>query len=172
MPFAQITKNLYLGDQFSNKLDQPNMELKISNMYYDIFKKNYSNESNVFYNDYFVKTKNKLALNLLDSHDPDDFNDYKFALAIKFINENIKDNLIYTHCQLGVSRSASTIFIYLVICKILNQNNFEVALNEYIKKFYPYIKVNYGIYKYLKNNFPYTNVEKISKMTWGDLIEY
>ncbi|WP_339030591.1 dual specificity protein phosphatase family protein [Spiroplasma endosymbiont of Cantharis nigra] len=172
MPFIKITNNLYLGDQFSNKLKTKHKELKISNIYYDMLKHQYANKQNTIYNDYFVKIDDKLALNLLDSHDPSDFNDYKFALAIKFISENIENNLIYTHCQLGVSRSASTIFIYLVISKTLNFSSFEQALNEYLTKIYPYMKVNYGVYNYLKNNFPYTKVKNLSKKTWGDLLAY
>ncbi|WP_339020368.1 dual specificity protein phosphatase family protein [Spiroplasma endosymbiont of Atherix ibis] len=114
MAFKKILNNLYLGDQFSNKVDA-NFQLKISNIYYDILLNQKEEQIEYCNKDNFVKTKTKLAINLLDSHSERDFNNILFASAIKFIEENVNKNYIYTHCQLGVSRSSSVIFVYLVI---------------------------------------------------------
>lgn len=168
MPFENIVKNLYLGDQFSNKLSIPNKEVKISNIFYDIFNEDVDQSKVIFKNKNFVLTKDKIAINLLDSHDERDFNNNIFAAAVKFISENIEKINIYTHCQLGISRSASTIFVYLVINKYIKADTFDEALKEYITNFYAHMKMNLGVYTFLKNNFPFNEIQKISNKKWGE----
>lgn len=165
MPFAKIYKNIHLGDQFSKNKKTFELELKISNIYYKIFLKN--NDKTCF-NDYFVKTNDKVCINLFDSHDANDFSDKHFIPALKFLTENV-DKQIYTHCQLGVSRSASVIFMFLVINNLLPNDNFKLALRKYVEDFYPYMKVNLGIYQYLKQNFPFSNLKVSISRDWEDI---
>ncbi|ARU91008.1 putative protein-tyrosine phosphatase [Spiroplasma clarkii] len=168
MPHKKILDNLYLGDQFSNEKKSV-WQLKISNIYYEILLSREWENIEYFKNDYFVKTQIKLALNLFDSHDVANFNEVLFAAAVKFIDENILENEIYVHCQLGVSRSAAVVFAYLVIKRKIKNQNFSAALKEFIDNYYPFMKVNYGVYEFLKNNFPFKNIEKLAKMKWDDL---
>jgi protein-tyrosine phosphatase len=157
MPFAKILDNLFLGDQFSNQLTRAK-ELKIGNIFYDILL-NQKTEKKIIQNETFVLTPTKLAIKMYDTHDISDFNDEMFAVAVKFIDENQPHNLIYTHCQLGLSRSASTIFIYLVVKGHIQEPDFSTALTTFLDKFYPYMKVNFGVYSYLKKNFPFQKVK-------------
>ncbi|QGS52071.1 dual specificity protein phosphatase family protein [Spiroplasma tabanidicola] len=166
MPFKNILNNIYLGDQFSLNLIDHQCELKIGDIYYNILnsKKEYN-----YKNQYFILSGDKMAINMKDSHDPDDFCNDLFVPAIKFLIENSEKTNIYTHCQLGVSRSASTIFIFLVVMKVLPHDNFKQALKKYIKDFYPYMKLNLGVYKFLENNFPFKEIANKMNTNWGDL---
>ncbi|AHB36673.1 dual specificity protein phosphatase family protein [Spiroplasma apis] len=155
MPFKKILDNLYLGDQFSNTL-KIDCEVKMS----DIFYRNLCKRENIiFKNSNVVITKDKLAANIVDCYHPTILNKHYFLFAINFIKQNIKQRRVYVHCQLGVSRSASLIFIYLVIENIINIEDFNLALNHFIDNFYPYMKLNSGIYLYLKENFPFQELK-------------
>ncbi|UZK64348.1 dual specificity phosphatase, catalytic domain protein [Mycoplasma mycoides subsp. capri] len=168
MPCENIIDKIYLGDQFSKRLVNPDKELKISNVFYNILKKDTSKI--LYQTKNFVLTKNKLAINLLDSHDVRDFSDDLFIPAIKFLIENPNDKSLYTHCQLGISRSASTIFMFLVIKGVIDNNlSFEQALEKYVKDIYPFMKVNLGVYTYLKNNYPFYNIKSKLNTDWKDL---
>ncbi|KNG79228.1 dual specificity protein phosphatase family protein [Mycoplasma sp. HU2014] len=167
MPCERIIDNIYLGDQFSKKLINPQKELKISNIFYNILSN--SDEEILYKTKNFILTKNKLAINLLDSHDVDDFSDDLFAPAIKFLLENDTNTTLYTHCQLGISRSASTIFMFLVIKGVIDNNlTFKQALKKYVTDIYPFMKVNLGVYKYLENNYPFHNLKQLAKNDWKD----
>jgi protein-tyrosine phosphatase len=161
MPFKKIIKNLYLGDQFANK-ENILLNLKISPNFYDVFSQ--EKENILLRTKKYVLTKNVLALNLVDSYDPRDFDDTYFAAAVKFIKENLaKKEDLFVHCQMGLSRSPSTVFIYLVTEKIIDSQDFHEALNQYITNYYPYMKVNFGVYQYLKTHFPFENVKQLAE---------
>ncbi|SYV96547.1 Dual specificity phosphatase, catalytic domain, partial [Mycoplasma putrefaciens] len=165
MPCEKIIDNIYLGDQFSKKLVNPKKELKISNIFYNILAN--SDQPILYKTKNFILTENKLAINLLDSHDYRDFSDDLFAPAIKFLLENPLNEKLYTHCQLGISRSASTIFIFLVIKNVIDNNlDFQQALKKYVTEIYPFMKVNLGVYTYLKNNYPFNNLKQLAKKDW------
>jgi len=168
MVFKEIINNLYLGNQFANK-NNVIKQLKVGSNFYEIVNK--KNEDNLLLkNDKFVLTEDVLALNLLDSHDPMDFDDIFFAAGAKFILTNLKKNEpVFVHCQMGVSRSPSVIFVFLVSQNIISHDNFNDALNEFLTKYYPYMKVNLGVYSYLKKHFPFTNVKRIIEQEWGEL---
>lgn len=168
MPNKKITENLYLGDQFSNTTEIDH-QLMISNIYYDWLLAQKEEKILFHKKDCFVKTETKLALNIYDSHSIGNDWDNIIAAAIIFIKENINKNEIYTHCQLGVSRSASIIFIYLVISKKINSLDFQNSLNSFLDNYYPFMKLNQGMYLFLKENFPFNNILKLLNLTWEEL---
>ncbi|AVN64535.1 MULTISPECIES: protein-tyrosine phosphatase family protein [Mesoplasma] len=168
MPIEKIKEKIFLGDQFSKNSINADKELKMSNIYFNIL--NNQQEKIIYQNKNFVMTENKMGINILDSHDPSDFSNSLFAPAIKYLNEKKKDEIIYTHCQLGVSRSASTIFIFLVINNDIDNNlKFEEAIKFYVSKIYPYMKVNYGVFSFLKENYPFREIKTLAEKSWEEL---
>jgi len=167
MVSKEIINNLYLGNQFANK-NRVIKQLKVGSNFYEIISKK-DQAKLLLKKDKFVLTENILALNLLDSHDPTDFDDVFFAAGAKFILTNLQKNEpVFVHCQMGVSRSPSVVFVFLVSQKIIAHDNFKDALNEFLTIYYPYMKVNLGVYTYLKSHFPFVNVQKMINKEWSD----
>ncbi|WHQ36582.1 dual specificity protein phosphatase [Spiroplasma sp. SV19] len=158
----KIIDNLYLGDQFS----QPNnidYVLKATDISY-----NFSYYDEIKYPN-FKKTPTTLILNLDDGYFIDDINKYAIIAGLKFINYNINKGKIYVHCQRGVSRSASLVFMYLVLNNKLSQDNFFKAITLYLQNFYPNMSVNEGIYQFIFQNYPYLHFREQMNWSWETL---
>ncbi|WP_051418465.1 dual specificity protein phosphatase family protein [Mesoplasma seiffertii] len=157
-----IVNNLILGDQFS----APNStvkEVKISDIYYNIFSKN---KDIIIRDKDFLLLPDKIILNIVDIHDVNYLSERPFVAGLKFLIEN-EESDIYVHCQLGVSRSPSLVFIYLVTQKFIKADNFSDAIVEFIDNFYPYMKLNQGVFDFLKTHFPFVDIAKKAKLEWG-----
>jgi predicted protein tyrosine phosphatase len=101
-----IVNNITLGDQFSAP-SNIKKEVKISDIYYNIFSKN--SNIKLLDKDYLLLS-DKVILNILDIHDVNMLSERPFIAGLKFMIEN-SDSDLYVHCQLGVSRSPSLVFI-------------------------------------------------------------
>ncbi|AUF83216.1 dual specificity phosphatase, catalytic domain protein [Mesoplasma syrphidae] len=158
-----IVNNLTLGDQFSAPSNIAK-EVKISDIYYNFFKKN----TNIIIRDKdFILLPDKIILNIVDIHDVNTLSERTFIAGLKFLIEN-EDADTYVHCQLGVSRSPSLVFIYLVSQKFIKADNFSDAIADFIDNFYPYMKLNQGVFDFLKTKFPFVDIAKKAKQEWGN----
>ena len=84
------------------------------------------------------KKDSELFWDLVDSGDTNDFNLDDFKFVIRFMDEKIEEGFdILVHCDFGVSRSASLVFLYLAKRTDYLPDNFNLALkifsNEYPK---------------------------------------
>jgi hypothetical protein len=62
---------------------------------------------------------------------------------------------------MGISRSPSLVFIYLVLKKILPNDNFKKAKENFKKDYYANFLPYVGMSLYLEKNYPFENLRKI-----------
>ena len=93
----------------------------------------------------FVKKKDILSLNLIDTHDPDFVPTELIEEALKFIkDERAKDKKVLIACNAGVSRSPSIALLYLY-----EEGKLPKAYNQAIRMFrklYPKYDPSAGIH--------------------------
>lgn len=100
---------------------------------------------------YFVKRGKHLALNLIDSHDPNFISDEAVNEGIKFISEHINDDNVLVHCNQGNSRAPSVIMLYLKSINELPARYREAF--KILKTIYYKFDPGMGIESYVKKRF-------------------
>lgn len=100
---------------------------------------------------YLISEKeNHLYLNMVDMKKPFSpiYTHPIIKKALNFIYISINNKKILVHCNMGQSRSASIVLIYLAREKIISKNSFKEASIDFIK-LYPNYNPGQGIYAYL-----------------------
>lgn len=161
MAYKKIINNLYLGDRHSC----PKFCNYIVSAAEEIF--NDEKPQNLKNNFFFTNNNSRLVINLLDYAPKSEVDEENLMQGLKFIDQHLKNNCVYIHCLYGVNRSASLVFIYLVIKNKLDNKNFNLAFGEF-QKIYPLISPNPGYWHYLKQNFPYINLKAGLNDNWND----
>lgn len=77
-----------------------------------------------------------------------------FDKALGFISKHITKHKVLIHCNQGGSRSASLGLVYLAQHGIIANNDFEIAMSAFLKR-YPDYKPGNGVRLYTKNNWNY-----------------
>jgi predicted protein tyrosine phosphatase len=103
---------------------------------------------------------NKLALNLTDAFQLEEINQQAIIDGVNFLHTYHKqqEEKVYVHCEMGLSRSPSIVFIYLVQRNILNNDDFQSAFSDFLE-YYEYATPNRGMWIFLKTNFPYSHLQ-------------
>ncbi|QBQ07766.1 hypothetical protein SGLAD_v1c05670 [Spiroplasma gladiatoris] len=143
----KIMNNLFLGDKKSAPKET---QLRIS-CAQEIFKK-YIKNSNLQ-----VSFDAKNDIKYYNFEDFPIYEDIDIDLvddALKTIENNINNKVIYVHCVWGINRSPSIVFMYMVRNKLLNGNTYEECQSQFWK-IYPYHRANPGWQEFLINQFPY-----------------
>lgn len=154
MFYKHISNNLYLGDQYSQPQDIT-CAVRATNTFYYYFK-NKHRDKIIDHNDYLLY-ENTIDLNLDDGFIVEEISVEAIKAAIAFLLEHEPKEKVYVHCQRGVSRSPTVVFIYLVITKQIDKPTLSTAIEQFITKFYPNMSVNDGVYQLLEQNFPFAN---------------
>lgn len=161
MGYKKIINNLYLGDRYSC----PEFCDYIVSAAEEIF--NDEKPEKLLNNYFLTNNSSRLVINLVDYAPAGQIDEENLIKGLKFIDKHLKANCVYVHCLYGVNRSASLVFIYLVIKNKLDNNNFNLAFNGF-QKIYPSISPNPGYWHYLKQNFPYNNLKVGLNENWND----
>ena len=91
---------------------------------------------------------NEMALNMIDAHLPKFFSDEMVNAGLEFITERLAEEPILVHCNMGLSRSPSMVFLWMFEHGFLD-DEFRYAMPQF-KELYPsYCPAN-GIWQYLK----------------------
>lgn len=112
---------------------------------------------------FFKRINNRLALNIVDY--PKDFQQTWFPEvmlkeSMLFIDEGINSgNKVLVHCNQGLSRAPSLVFMYLVTRGYITSKNFELAINEFYN-IYPKYEPGRAIWLNIKNNYPFERLGK------------
>jgi hypothetical protein len=94
----------------------------------------------------------KIILNIIDPPTSKYFENETFEKSILFIDENLKkERKILIHCNQGISRSPSIGLLFLAIKEKINNKNFILAKNDFLK-IYPNYNPS-GIAEFLTNNW-------------------
>lgn len=104
---------------------------------------------------YLIKTSaDNLYLNMVDMAKIDSrFTDPMMFEALKFIKSNLdKNNKVLIHCNLGQSRSCAIGMLYLTKNKVISNEDFNSALNDF-RKLYPAVNLGIGFTNYLNQNW-------------------
>ncbi len=72
--------------------------------------------------------------------------------ALEFINKNIENKKVLIHCNHGLSRSPSLALLYLAKKGIINNENYNRAVEAFVKLF-PNYNPNNGIASYLRTEW-------------------
>ena len=88
--------------------------------------------------------------------------------GLKFLNEKVKTETTYLACYDGISQSSALAFIYLVANKVIPLLPFEEAIVYFLTNYYSLMKLNQGIYDFLKQHYPYTTLNELAQAKWKD----
>ena len=95
----------------------------------------------------------RLILNLVDAPDPAYIPKEVMDAAVDAIHQNIYKSKVLVHCNQGMSRSPTIVFLYLAkYTNVFSSNEFSLALGEF-KKLYPrYLPAN-GVAMFSRQNW-------------------
>lgn len=102
----------------------------------------------------YKKDNDNIYLNIVDMNEELSkiYTESIIKEIMSFINSHIKNKKVLVHCDLGVSRSASVVLIYLAKEGIINNKNFNSALHDF-ESIYKSYSPSYGFYSYLDSNW-------------------
>ncbi|WP_338982552.1 MULTISPECIES: dual specificity protein phosphatase [unclassified Spiroplasma] len=153
--YRKIINYLYLGDYQS----KPAFCEFIVSAASDFFAQKIPNLDDQSEQVYLSDDKKELYLNLLDYPEIGTLDKKVLKAGLNFIDEHLKEEEnVFVHCVWGVNRSASLVFIYLVINNHLSQDNFHSAWKQF-KKNYSRANPNPAYWHYLNHEFPYNDLK-------------
>lgn len=92
---------------------------------------------------------NELALNMVDADSPRYFSDEMVNAGLEFITERLAEgDPVLVHCNMGISRSPSMVFLWMFEHGFLDFN-FDRAANQF-QALYSKWSPGLGIWQYLK----------------------
>jgi len=102
----------------------------------------------------YKKDNDNIYLNIIDMNEGLEkiYTESIIKEVMNFINLHIKNKKVLVHCDLGVSRSASVVLIYLAKKGIINNKSFSSALHDF-ESIYKSYSPSYSFYSYLDNNW-------------------
>ena len=151
----EVYKNLFIGskydcDKFINNDDYAILHA-CRTCHIEVLEDiNESDENYLIYK----KDSDNIYLNILDMSEylSKVYTERIIKDLMNFINLHIKNKNVLVHCDLGVSRSASIVLIYLAKEGIINNKNFRSALHDF-EAIYKSYSPSYNFCSYLENNW-------------------
>lgn len=154
--YRKITNYLYLGG-YEDKPDFCSVTVSAASDFFDATTVDNSSSN---HDSFLSADKKTLYLNLSDYPEIGKLNETAIIAGLNFIHEHVNQkNNVYVHCVWGVNRSATLVFLYLVLHGVLNQDNFQSAWKQFVK-IYPRANPNPAYAHYLHHYFPYRNLIK------------
>lgn len=94
----------------------------------------------------------KIILNMIDPPNSKYFENIQFEKSLLFIDENLKKgNKVLIHCNQGISRSPSIGLLYLSVNRIIRNEDYNFAKEDFMK-IYPMYQPS-GIKEFLEINW-------------------
>lgn len=100
-----------------------------------------------------IRKENRLILNLQDVSVASEISSYLVDSALRFIDENlIAEHKVMVHCQMGMSRSAGIVFLFMAMRGCFAMQNLMQAQAEF-KFIYPNYAPSSGMLEYIRVNW-------------------
>lgn len=151
----EVYTNIYVGNDSDCKLNL--LDFKIVHACKTCHKRKlrYKHVLPKFHKNYLIyENENHLYLNIedMDRELSPKYTDKIIKKFIEFLDRYLVDNKILIHCNQELSRSPSLALIYLANKKLIGQDSFDNAKEDFIK-LYPNYAPGRGILLYMKNNW-------------------
>ena len=153
MSLIKINNKIHIGDNLSCFYENKEGWVVIHACKYPCYHKSVGRKIlNQSHKNYLIKEEeNHLYLNIIDNDKFDNrFAEPMIRKAIEFMKNNIKENNILIHCNVGLSRSPSIALVFLAkVSEEISNESYDDAKKDFLK-LYPAYQPGLGVDNYLR----------------------
>ncbi|WP_348736822.1 hypothetical protein [Spiroplasma endosymbiont of Ammophila pubescens] len=165
MPRKHLIANLAIGNHFLIPIDIENKVI-ISDIYYDLL---CHDSTAILKKKSYLLWEHQLVLKEYNYYDVNKISKGTIIAGLKFLNAKAKLETTFLGCYDGISQTSALAFIYLVANNIIPPLAFKKAITHFLTNHYALMKINQGIYDFLKQHYPYKKLNALTQQKWEHL---